>query len=231
MSNNNKAKGSKYEKELADLLTGMGFPAQRIPLSGAAGGMFSDDILVEFAPGLTAKLESKYRSKPERYGVGKKLLELLLELKARHPDDPVCVRVGSFHVRELTEFPSLPSTPRVWAYLPKPTAELASWMAQASTAGLPVVCIRLPHRVWRFPNKWLVVTDASSENHLRLLNSTASQMRSAGLVTAPKSTSTPGSGSGPPGSSSPAAPSRSRSAPTRTSTGSKRARSSRSTAS
>jgi len=38
-------KGARVERKTVELLEGLGLKAQRVPLSGAAGGQFTDDIL------------------------------------------------------------------------------------------------------------------------------------------------------------------------------------------
>jgi len=47
MGARSKRKGARVERELVDLHRGLGVAAQRIPLSGAAGGMFGGDIEIE----------------------------------------------------------------------------------------------------------------------------------------------------------------------------------------
>lgn len=58
MTCRNKAKGSSYEREFVRLVQDAGLVAHRVPLSGALGGKFSDDVVVcdEW------RVECKYRA-------------------------------------------------------------------------------------------------------------------------------------------------------------------------
>jgi|APSaa5957512493_1039668.scaffolds.fasta_scaffold353683_1 hypothetical protein len=47
MTNPAKRKGDRIEREIVHLHQAMGVPAQRVPLSGAAGGRFSGDVWIE----------------------------------------------------------------------------------------------------------------------------------------------------------------------------------------
>lgn len=47
MPNRSAEKGSRFERACVDRLKELGLAAQRVPLSGAAGGEFSGDIIVE----------------------------------------------------------------------------------------------------------------------------------------------------------------------------------------
>ena len=55
-----KQKGSRFEREAVDLLQTAGFAAERVPLSGAAGGRFSGDISVPIC-GIDRTIECKVR--------------------------------------------------------------------------------------------------------------------------------------------------------------------------
>jgi hypothetical protein len=46
MANRSAEKGSRFERACVDRLKELGLEAQRVPLSGAAGGMFGSDIVV-----------------------------------------------------------------------------------------------------------------------------------------------------------------------------------------
>lgn len=46
MGNSAKRKGDRIEREIVHLHQAMGVPAQRVPLSGAAGGRFSGDVWI-----------------------------------------------------------------------------------------------------------------------------------------------------------------------------------------
>jgi hypothetical protein len=50
-------KGSRIERELVQLHRGAGIPAERVPLSGAAGGTFSGDLRV--AGGMRAEVKAR----------------------------------------------------------------------------------------------------------------------------------------------------------------------------
>jgi hypothetical protein len=47
MANRARQKGDRAEREIVHLHQAMGVPAQRVPLSGAAGGRFSGDVWIE----------------------------------------------------------------------------------------------------------------------------------------------------------------------------------------
>lgn len=57
-----RVKGDRFENECVNTLKASGVPAQRVPLSGAAGGMFSGDIHVEVC-GHNEKAECKVRAR------------------------------------------------------------------------------------------------------------------------------------------------------------------------
>ena len=44
--NRSRAKGDRFERACVDRLKDLGLAAQRVPLSGAAGGLFGSDIIV-----------------------------------------------------------------------------------------------------------------------------------------------------------------------------------------
>lgn len=60
--NPQRQKGDRFEREIVASFEGDGMPAQRVPLSGAAGGMFSGDIHVLLRSG-RQKVECKVRAR------------------------------------------------------------------------------------------------------------------------------------------------------------------------
>ena len=60
--NRSRAKGDRFEVQVVHACQAGGIPAQRVPLSGAAGGMFGGDIQVETRAG-RQKLECKSRAR------------------------------------------------------------------------------------------------------------------------------------------------------------------------
>lgn len=62
MSNPSRIKGDAFEREVVATLTAAGVKAQRVPLSGAAGGQFSGDVWAEVC-GYNEKLECKIRKR------------------------------------------------------------------------------------------------------------------------------------------------------------------------
>jgi hypothetical protein len=46
MPNRSREKGDRFERECVNRLKDLGLPAERVPLSGAVGGSFTDDIIV-----------------------------------------------------------------------------------------------------------------------------------------------------------------------------------------
>ena len=60
--NKSRAKGDRFETEVVKSFAADGIVAQRVPLSGAAGGMFGGDIQVLLRPG-QVKLECKVRAR------------------------------------------------------------------------------------------------------------------------------------------------------------------------
>ena len=55
-----KAKGDRLEREIVDLLRSHGLKAQRVPLSGAAGGSFTSDVVLTLQ-GKQFRIEAKHR--------------------------------------------------------------------------------------------------------------------------------------------------------------------------
>ena len=61
MPNPSREKGNREERAIVRLLQERGFGAERVPLSGAAGGKFASDVTVPFL-GKDRKIESKVRA-------------------------------------------------------------------------------------------------------------------------------------------------------------------------
>lgn len=60
--NKSRSKGDRFEREVVASLTTAGIKAERVPLSGAAGGMFGGDIQAFLRSG-REKLECKVRAR------------------------------------------------------------------------------------------------------------------------------------------------------------------------
>lgn len=58
MGRHSKRKGSHYEREFVQRVQDLGLPAHRVPLSGAMGGRFADDVVVADE----WRIECKYRA-------------------------------------------------------------------------------------------------------------------------------------------------------------------------
>lgn len=63
MPNPSKSKGSRFELAIVKLLQASGLHASKVPLSGALGGDYSDDIKLKWFDGETARMECKARAK------------------------------------------------------------------------------------------------------------------------------------------------------------------------
>lgn len=61
MGNPQRQKGDRFERVVVDMFNSAGQPAQRVPLSGAAGGHFAGDIKTEWL-GQPKTLECKKRA-------------------------------------------------------------------------------------------------------------------------------------------------------------------------
>lgn len=62
MANRMKEKGDRFERAIVKLFKFAGFNAQRVPLSGAAGGRYDGDIECEWFDGEKLKIECKVRA-------------------------------------------------------------------------------------------------------------------------------------------------------------------------
>lgn len=71
MPNPSKAKGDRFERSIVQMLQEVGVKAQRVPLSGAAGGEFSGDISLTLPNHIHLQAECKSR----KGGSGFKVLE------------------------------------------------------------------------------------------------------------------------------------------------------------
>jgi Holliday junction resolvase len=61
MGKKSRDKGNRFEREIVHLLQADGFAAERVPLSGAAGGKFGEDVSVPFL-GVDRRIEAKCRA-------------------------------------------------------------------------------------------------------------------------------------------------------------------------
>ncbi len=61
MGKRSRDKGARVEREIVKLINSSGVAAERVPLSGAAGGSFAGDIQVDFGQGVQT-LEVKARA-------------------------------------------------------------------------------------------------------------------------------------------------------------------------
>ena len=151
-----KRTGSRYEQELIRELAKKGIPAQRIPLSGAAGGHFGSDVMVFPSPIVSFAVEVKYRSSTSGF---KKFLSAWSDL------DYQPLRMEPYLVLKLEDFPYMldSTTPNLNLNMNAP-ALMNDWMLQAQQT-FGIVMIRFPYR--ELEHGWLVVIDASSEQLLR----------------------------------------------------------------
>lgn len=62
-----KAKGTRAENEVVQLLTEAGIPAERIPLSGSLGGKYSSDVVIGSVDTPLARIEVKNRESLAEY--------------------------------------------------------------------------------------------------------------------------------------------------------------------
>ncbi len=60
--NPSRQKGDRFERACVSALVDLGVPAERVPLSGAAGGSFTDDLYVEVC-GQREQIECKTRAR------------------------------------------------------------------------------------------------------------------------------------------------------------------------
>lgn len=62
MPNRSRQKGDRFERQCVHALEELGVPAERVPLSGAAGGSHTDDLTVEVC-GQVERIECKTRAR------------------------------------------------------------------------------------------------------------------------------------------------------------------------
>lgn len=62
MPNPQKQKGSRFELAIVKMLTAIGLTSAKVPLSGGAGGAFSDDITLKWFDNDEARFEAKVRA-------------------------------------------------------------------------------------------------------------------------------------------------------------------------
>lgn len=62
MPNRSRQKGDRFERQCVHDLAALGVKAERVPLSGAAGGSWTDDLVVEVC-GQNEKIECKTRAR------------------------------------------------------------------------------------------------------------------------------------------------------------------------
>lgn len=62
MPNRQKQKGSRFELAIVKMLSSIGLAANKVPLSGGAGGAFSDDITLKWFDDDEARFEAKARA-------------------------------------------------------------------------------------------------------------------------------------------------------------------------
>ena len=105
MSNRNKCKGSRIEREIVARHHAAGIPAERVPLSGALGGSLDGDVRVFLGkPGHFNSLTLKGEVKARKDGAGFKTLERwlgtmsILFLRRNHKA-PLVVLPWSTYVR------------------------------------------------------------------------------------------------------------------------------------
>lgn len=155
-----RAKGNTYEGQLVKLLTAA-YPhvltAQRVPLSGAAGGMFADDVMVRLnETGFTFNIEVKFRKNPFREGFTR-----FLQHWERAEYRPMRIGKWVFYLlddlmtcNKLRE--ALDAKPVLANSVLKLPARFVQW-AEGSSG---YVAVRFPDKHWR--KKWLVGIEDSS---------------------------------------------------------------------
>lgn len=142
MGKSSKRKGSHYEREFAARCDDNGLPAERVPLSGAMGGSYTEDVVVAD----TWRIECKYRAN----GTGFKSLYRWLEgnelmvVRARG----VQLRVMPLEVwcrNRVTELdecePMYHSV--VWKDSAASWDTLTGWKGEAD-----YLAVRMPHSPW-----------------------------------------------------------------------------------
>lgn len=93
--NRSRAKGDRFEREVVEAFLLDGIPAQRVPLSGAAGGMFSGDIQIVVAE-RHLKLECKVRARAWKAEYGWLEDNYALVVKRDRSEPLVILRLSDF---------------------------------------------------------------------------------------------------------------------------------------
>lgn len=93
--NKSRAKGDRFEREVVAALTEAGIKAERVPLSGAAGGMFGGDIQAFLRSG-REKLECKVRARAWKAEYGWLDGNYALVVKADRHEPLVILRLSDF---------------------------------------------------------------------------------------------------------------------------------------
>ena len=88
-------KGDRFEREVVASLADAGILAERVPLSGAAGGMFGGDIQAFLKPG-RVKLECKSRSRAWKAEYGWLDGNYALVVKQDRSEPLVIMRLSDF---------------------------------------------------------------------------------------------------------------------------------------
>lgn len=97
-----RAKGDRFEREVVAACLTAGVEAQRVPLSGAAGGLFSGDVQIEMA-GRRRKLECKVRARAWLDLYGWLVGNFALVIKRDREEPLVVMRLSDF--LDLTKEP------------------------------------------------------------------------------------------------------------------------------
>lgn len=93
--NRSRAKGDRFEAEVVKRLAAAGIVAQRVPLSGAAGGMFGGDIQAHLRSG-RRKLECKTRARAWKAEYGWLEGNYALVVKQDRSEPLVIMRLSDF---------------------------------------------------------------------------------------------------------------------------------------
>ncbi len=93
--NRSRAKGDRFETEVVKTFLSEGIPAQRVPLSGAAGGMFGGDIQI-IAGQRQLKLECKVRARAWKAEYGWLEGNYALVIKRDRSEPLVVLRLSDF---------------------------------------------------------------------------------------------------------------------------------------
>lgn len=156
--------GTRYEHDFIAELAKKGIDAERVPLSGAAGGRFGSDVMVFPAPLVSFSVEVKYRSS---------LSGFVRFLKSWESSGFRPANLGPYKLMLLEDFPAQLGSD-VEDLDESVPGQVEEWMSQARNT-LGIVAIRFPQR--SFKPKWLLVIDDSCEQSLISVPWSASQRR------------------------------------------------------